>query len=276
MNRAILPTGTVNVPATWNELTPAQVLRAVHVLFTPASEADLQARLICVLLNLWKHPRRAWLFIRMAWLDIEQFRRLTHFLIHEQARLCVQKFPRLRVRWWRRPWYGPGDVLQGLTFTEWIDAEAALFRFRQTQDVQHLNRLVAVLYRPGRQAPDASTGDRRPPYAQHELAARTLLAGQLPLDVRRAILMYYDGCRQVYIEQFPEVFDGTADDDPEQAPRAPENPGPAYMRILRELAASPEKFDIIGRQSIGNILFDLSERVKHAAELADAKNDPQP
>ena len=261
------------VAGQWNELTPRQLLRVVHVLFRPLGQADLETRLVAILMQTYRlsRPRLAWQLIRMPLTELIECRPLVHFLLEQKAQLTRQLLPRVRARWWLRPWYGPGDYLQGLTFSEWIDAEAAVFRFRQTQRPEHLNQLVAVLYRPGRRQPDASTGDRRPVYAQHEVATRAQLAGQLPLDVRRAILLYYDSCRHFYIEQFPEVFSGGGEED---APAATEqNPAPAYLRILREMAGSPDKFDVMGRQPIGNILFDLAERIKQAEKATTPSHE---
>jgi hypothetical protein len=216
---------------------------------------------VCILMRLykWNSPRLTWRFIRMPLLDLSEFVQLTDFLIQEQAQLTKQLLPKIWPRY--RTWYGPGDLLEGLTFAEWIDAEAAVFSYRQTKKECYLNRLVAVLYRPGQQAPNPATGDRRPPYVQHELEARSEQAARLSIDVRRAILVYYDGCRQFYINNYPEVF-SVGDDDEPQADKTPTSPAPAYLRILRDLAGSPDRFEVMGQQPVGNIFFDLSERVK--------------
>lgn len=258
------------LPSTWNELSREQLLRAVHVLFKPATEPELQARLIPVLLELyrWHTPGRTWRFIKMPLLEVDEFRAHTNFLLQGQAQLTKQLLPTIRPL--LRTWYGPGDYLNGLTFAEWIEAESALFYYHLTKKEDFLNRLVAVLYRPGQtRKPNPVTGDRRPPYVQHEVAARAKLAGRLSMATRQAVLIYYDSCRQVIINNYPEAF--SAGDDDEQTQRAPASPAPAYLRILRELAGSPDKFEVMGQQPAGNIFFDLAERVKQAEALAKAR-----
>ncbi len=278
MNKAHFGARQLQLPATWNELSRRQVLHTAKVLFMPASESLLQARLICVLLQLRTNPRLAWQMIKMPLLDLEQFRQLTDFLIKAPANLTRQLLPTIRPNFWRAPWHGPGDRLAGLTFTEWIDAETAVYQYRQTNYLHHLNRLVAILYRPGKAAPDQA----RPPYVQHTLPQRTLEAAQLPLHVRQAILLYYDSCRRFYIDAYPEVFASEDEldlDDPLLAarpPAKPENPGPVYLRILRQLAGRPDRFTTMGQQPLNNIFFDLAERVKEAEALTEtnsAKHD---
>ena len=254
------------VASTWNELTTAQLLRVVHVLFQPATLEYLQSRLIPVLMQLWRRPRLAWQFQRMALLDVGEFIPLTEFLL-EPIALTKQLLPHVRRRPWCRRWYGPGDMLAGLTFTEWIDAEAALYVYRKNQADKFLNRLVAILYRPGRLLGASATGDRRQAYHQHEVEQRTLQAEQLPVDTRHAILLYYEGCRRQLIARHPEVFQVAEEAEQPATPKASENPAPAYLRILRELAQGAEKYEVIGQQPIGNIMYELTERIKQAAEL---------
>ncbi len=45
-------------------------------------------------------------------------------------------------------YYGPGDVLQNCTGFEYKEAHSAFKQFDKTQEVEHLDRLIAILYRP--------------------------------------------------------------------------------------------------------------------------------
>jgi hypothetical protein len=259
------------VAGKWNELNREQLLRIMAVLFSPATEPQLQAKLLPILLELrkWKNRRMLWQCYRMPLLDAADCTQLVEFLISHPVALTKQLLPSIRPTWYARPWYGPGDMLAGLTFAEWIDAETTLYQYRMSKKPQHLHRLVAILYRPGRREPHPSTGDRRLAYTTHQLDARTAEAAKLAPAVHQAILVYYDSCRQVLIQQHPDVFNDPDDDDadnPDRVAPPPQNPAPAYLRILRELANTPDRFEVIGQQPIGNILFDVASRIQQTNE----------
>ena len=267
MNKAVILKHHVPVAGTWNELNRTQLLRLMRVLLTPkASPEDVDTRLVSILLQLWKRPLLAGTMLRMPLLDVATLRLLTRAFLQQPVQLTRQLLPQVHTgpAAWRTAWHGPLDQLAGLTFEEWIAAEDAYFRHRQGQPGQ-LQRLVAVLYRPAANRPQPN-GDRREPFSQYSVEARALVLAELRDEHRQAILFFYDSCRSSIIARFSDLFPGKEfDDDPATKPV---NPTRNYLMLMRELAGSPDRFELIGQQPLSNIFFDLNERIAESHQAA--------
>lgn len=194
------------LPANWDELSRAQLLAIMPLLFRPLAPVALKAQLLRVLLAI---PAGLW-------------RQLTNFqvadLLHlvrwltEPSRLTRQRLPLLGPVYARLA--GPGDWLAGVSVWEFANAENYLRSWTETQKEAALNALVAVLYRPRRAfhwlrgLSPAFTGDHRQAFNGKTVAARAARVARLPLAQRQAVLLYYLGCRAALESAYPHLFSG--------------------------------------------------------------------
>lgn len=118
------------------------------------------------------------------------------------TRTPVKKFKGLR---------GPSDQLKNISIYEFAMCEKEMMDFAATQDPKHVDRLVAVLYRPISYVKLVKswfnhTDDLRSDYHDFELEARTLKAGKMPMYLKIAILAYFRSVREQFSTTFPEVY----------------------------------------------------------------------
>jgi hypothetical protein len=268
MNKAFINNQSVETAGKWNELTGEQLRRLMVVFLTPdATEEYVETRLVAILLQLWKRPQLAGVMLKMPLLEVATLRLLTRAFLQQPVELTKQLLPKLRPMGLGRTLYGPLDGLAGLSFEEWISCENHYFNFREHKKTVDLQRLVAVLYRHRRRSPLAN-GDQREDFNQHTVESRAQLLQQLPQTELQAVLFFYDSCRTHLVKRAPELFPGREWDD-EPAPVAT-NPTRNYMLMLRELAGSPDRFDVIGKQPVANVFFDLNQRILDANALQAA------
>lgn len=195
------------LPSNWSELTRRQLLRLVPLLFRPAtSEVEVHVLLLHQLLNL---PYVLWR--GLSNFQIADHLRLVRWLT-APSRLTKQLLPVLGPCWARLA--GPGDSLGGVQVWEFANAETQLRKWVDTQGEDHLNRLVAVLYRPRRwfwwlrKLSPAYSGDNRQAFNEKSVATRSQRVARLPLAQRQAVLLYYLGCRAALEQSYTHVFDG--------------------------------------------------------------------
>lgn len=107
-------------------------------------------------------------------------------------------------------YYGPSDKLFNVSFSEFIHTETNLSRFVRSKEVVHLNKLIAILYRPedptsNPGSPDYK-GDRRLPFNDHHINDLAEQISKLNHTVKMCIYLFYSGCQWWIQNQFPHVF----------------------------------------------------------------------
>lgn len=100
----------------------------------------------------------------------------------------------------RKIFYGPGDFLQGMVFSEYKDALAAAMKYMDTNDDYWLDRLAAILYRPKRKGlkrlklTTDFDGQTRVPYNQKLAEHNTGIMKGVNRGIKYMIMMYVMGC----------------------------------------------------------------------------------
>lgn len=106
--------------------------------------------------------------------------------------------------------YGPADKLFNITLSEFIHAETNLTRYLKSKEIEYLDRLIAILWRPQknpiRRISNHYNGDRRIPFNDHKFEKRAIRIHKLNHNTKMAILLFYQGCQAWYQKQFPHVF----------------------------------------------------------------------
>lgn len=131
------------------------------------------------------------------------------------SRLTVNLIPKFKVS--GTLYYGPANKLFNVTLSEFIHAETNLGRYEKTKETEHLDRVIAILYRPqdNKYDPDSPDykGDRRTPFNDHRFEERAGKIRRLNHNLKLCIYLFYQGCQWWYRQQFPHVFGRTAKTD---------------------------------------------------------------
>lgn len=107
--------------------------------------------------------------------------------------------------------FGPADDFENLRMKEFHAAEMAFYKLSEEQGIDYLNELIAILYRPAKKDYDLKRnvdGDVRICFNTNETEFFKYKIKRWPLNIKRAILMWYHGCRQQLEENYKPVFEG--------------------------------------------------------------------
>jgi hypothetical protein len=259
------------VPADWNELTRAQLLRLVPQLYGAFLDANEQRiQLLSILIGL---P----VLTLLGFTDVHlvQLLWLVDYLL-EGVGLTQQLLPWVQLPWrqdWRRRrWWGPLQSLRNLTFLEFVYADSYFVAYCQTKDEAWLHKLLAVLYRPQRRRyrPHAADygGDRRQDFNQYLVAGRAAKLAHLPAAEQLAILTWYRGCREQLEGRFHRVFTPSRE---EQAKTD------GWAHVLREISGGPfGTLEETSRQHLHTVLAKMEDDTRRAQELERQARENQP
>jgi len=152
--------------------------------------------------------------------------------------------------------YGPDDRMKNITAGEFAKAEHRYLSYVNTSDEKYLNEMIAVMYRPRRRFAwlhkflQQWDGESRVEYHDFHLARANDIAC-IPLKTRYAIMLWFEGCRNMSIERHPHVFghgDGGDDD------------GKGWAGIFQAISDKPMEIEQIAKLNFWTLLFDLEQK----------------
>lgn len=196
-------TYSVDVPATWNELTSEQLIRVAGLVFSGQQDIyRFRIELLRILMGLkWHH---------LLIIGGERLIDLFPFVkfIEDEIGLTQNKIDQLKLRGIR--FYGPIGDFSTLTGEEWTEADEAYIEYYQTQSESALNRMMSILFREREKGmwPGHSKwmNDYRTPFVEGTVKNRIPYMERVPLAVKLAVLLWWKGCRHEWEEVFERVF----------------------------------------------------------------------
>lgn len=183
-------------PAKWDELTKDQLLLLAATMGSKLIFKD--ARNILAIL-LYKVPVR--LVKHLNSLSLDDIGDTISFLFKKNTlnNWLIEAF---RHRLFK--YYGPKKQLSNITVDEYILTERCYEQFGNTKNAEYLDTLAAILYRPKRFS-DIDNDIRRQLTA-YGYIKRAKRFKSLPLRLKYAIYLNYEGCRNYIIENNKDVF----------------------------------------------------------------------
>lgn len=178
------------------------------------------------------------------------------------SHLTINLVPKFKVN--GITYYGPSSKLFNITLSEFIHAETNLSRYVKTKEIQYLDKLIAILYRPQdhKYDPDSPqfNGDRRAPFNDHRIDDRAKKISKLTHNLKICIFLFYTGCQWWYQQQFPHVFSSNG--------KKPGN-NLGFLNLVDSLTAGDvTKLDEVR----GSLLMDVMVHMERAAiELEEMK-----
>ncbi len=227
---------TYYLPSMWNELSKAQLLKIAEMSLQPIPLAEFLTKAFFAFLEFKVIKTRSVVIDSMehfyikhgkknvylvSALDISSISKTLEFLfkkiVHKKtatfiidSRLTNNLIPEIKVS--GKTFLGSSDGLTNLTFNEYIHSETSFYKFCKTKEEKHLNKLIAILYRPKNKkaTPDNIDykGDLRVSFNDFLTDRYARILNNLNPVTKNAIFLFYQGCRNFLLEKFPNVFSG--------------------------------------------------------------------
>lgn len=204
----LLPTFRIRkkIPENWGEVNRKQLIGWCKALLLAKDE--IQARILAAryMLGLpW------WLFFIVNKYQLAEITLELHWL--NQKPLTLNHLPELYIWKGVRQYklLGPADNFKNLKFGEFAVASIYFRAYHASQNPDHLDHLVAVIYRPvdrshGGRTVDKDALDKRVRFQGHLLSGRVRLVRKLSAEVKLAVLLYFGGCLSDLGKRYPELF----------------------------------------------------------------------
>ncbi len=209
-------TYSFQVPANWHELTAPQ-LKAIcqHLvqLSMPTTTDAQSYHLAKVAMLLATTLSAGKLSGSYAATEVAH-KLLPHLQYLKHNQLTKQLLPIIRVRkgFRLKRYHGPAENFSNLTMAEFEDCEYLIDVIRtaesDTDKDDALNLLCATLYREY----DKSPADERIAYVAAATKARAQFIAHADVTEKLCILLWYIGCRNSLVADYPMLFDGKGSD----------------------------------------------------------------
>ena len=192
---------TFNIARNWNELNDWQLKKIASELFSSHSN---ERKSFLLTFYLFASSNRLWSWVKLLILLLRvpssQLKTYASFLYKTDD---LTRFPK-KICSGFGFLYGPADRLSNITINEYAHADLFYYRWRKTKNVQDLNRLVSVLYRP--KAKEGHSSDKRRAFNGSELKFHARRAQKLSLKTKRVVAMAFQGSRTLIVTRYKHVF----------------------------------------------------------------------
>jgi hypothetical protein len=247
-----------NVAAEYNELTGKQLIALSEITGNdlPEDAAKLKALKVLLGFSLYRFSlipmdAKAAMIEHITW--VFEKNTLTTQLITSYKYLFGKKL------------YGPADAFDNLTMGEWNACEIYYDLLVQHEDEGALTNLVAVLYRRAKENYNTkldSDGDIRVEFNPNEISYHAKTVKRWPLNVKLAILFWYDGCRE-HLKSLYDLF-GSGGDGTEE---------PGMFELIRGLCGDRYgSFKEVEKINVHLVMRELELMKKEAAEIERQMN----
>lgn len=291
INDLTIDNHTFKAPKSWDDLNRRSLLSCYHIIMQETGSLFLPAELVPAkrmlllqhLCNISEGQFDTWQADRVAAHGEEDGTTLFFFELSECLRFSDGLFDidedeegivryQLSLSRTKCPWpkimlskkhgrkkylYAPEDGLANASIYEMSMLFSTFENYLAEQNEDDLDRLIAILYRPGKPETKANKrsgyqGDRRLPLLHHEatIDKRMRKVSKLEPLVKQVIVFWFASCRQIIINQFPNLFD---------SPQESSGPDPfGWGGVLLALADGLHNLDNIAQQKYSNALVYLT------------------
>lgn len=193
-------TRTIVLPGEWEEVNSKQLKRLAVLLHSGLENDEAQQRALQILSG------KSLLRFLLLPLDLRHRAQPYAKWVFGGTDLTIQLLPKYK------KFYGPDSDFGNLSMVEFHYAETAYCELVETKDEAHLVALIAVLYREGKRGYDYkrdADGDCRKEFSHGLFEYGKKEIAKWPKDVKLAILLWYDGCRQSLVKGYPAIYPKT-------------------------------------------------------------------
>lgn len=237
------------VPQKWDDLSEWQVRMIGKFLFTNRNvqtEKVFMKRIMVVIL-LIDHPslkiisKAVFLLSQISLVQLESY---SDFIFDKAQYLT--RFPnKIKVGRWpfRKTLYGPSSRLANVSIEELNYADTFYYRWMTEDKEVELHRLAAILYRPKSKKP--LPYDVRTEFSSLLLEGNADVSDRIPLHIKFMIAHAYQGCREIMINRYKNVF-------PRKKPVEGETPKPTKKKTYQPFSRIIDTMAMDEVQVFGN------------------------
>lgn len=232
----------------WNDLEKKQLFSLMKVLHSEdINPVQLQLRIWKIISSL-----KWYQFFSLPHHFILNTLHLTDF-VFKKNRLTSLPFHRFKKK------AAPAANFDNLKMKEFVFSEQYHKLFNETEDINYLNKLIAVLFRPENKT-HRSGDDRREALNENEIPMRAKEIAQWPKAVKWTILTWYSACKKALVEENKEVFSGAGSEGGSDES--------SMLSIMRTIAKDGTygDFDKVEDLYVKTMMLELRERVKEGKE----------
>lgn len=262
------------IPTEWNELSQQQLLQVMECFFMrqyTGEQALLKLLKILCNMNFWQFfntpvtsckKRTGLLRSKQEVTGMEEYLYLTSFLFNERTGLTKQLLPVYDNL------YGPESNFDNLQMKELVLCDALFMQWSEDKEnISLLDDFVSLLYRPLRKSASYfkiydieknPEGDVREPFNQNLSAWRAKnIISHWPINVKLAIVYWYDACRWELVDQNEEVFGSDSGGDVSKYGLAAVMLSVAEGNALGDLTSVENHY-------VKTVLMQIDERIRKA------------
>lgn len=204
----------IALASSWKELTAKQLLYiATHwktwqfILMKNDSMQKARAKLFAILILNKTEKEIKTILHYLSFVDYEEqginLLELTNFVFQKNE--CTHNlFPKLKIGFFKSI-YGPADKLANCSINEFSFAIKYYNIYNKTQDENHLDLLIASLYRSSKKNWEV-TGDIREDFNPFTAERHIKQISKLSYAHKQAIYLFFHGCLESISLAFPNVF----------------------------------------------------------------------
>lgn len=202
-----LKSTTFNLPQAWDDVPAAIFPNLASLYLATESKMDKYDKTVRVFILLTADH---WPVIKQ--LTDEELFGLLPLVNWVFDKLDLKKNLQPAIKIGEQEFIGPMDGMSNLRFGEWCVADTYLQAYAETEEIQFLHKLAAVLYRPAGNGPGATPGspeyrgDRREKFNDQLVDDRAKLMAKLHLPILQGIFVFFSSCRKLITSQYPKVF----------------------------------------------------------------------
>ena len=277
MNTVKFQNDTYSLPECWDEITTSQIETLAELVQKGITENELLFRfaLYCMGMRLaWRYSVTVdgveCFYIRHGITRIYlvspvQMAVVTNsmkWMVEDnQIRPSITKNPYHELYFSRyRRLIGPANLLTNILTSEWILAETEKAEWINKKNDYHLNRLLAVLWRPtAKNLPD---GDNRAPFRQETFEQRAIQMARVKPCKKQVMLWFYQSCIDYLAEKFKDVF---SEGEPSDKPLFDN-----FMQLVTDLAKDDlTKIPKVYKAPLYEMLYTLQSIVEKAEKAKE-------
>lgn len=193
----------LNAPSSWNELNSTHLLTWSRICL---QTVPLQTAKYLAVAGIYQIPTEI-----LESLKEPHLLQISHTLAFLFNKNRLSKWLIKSFKYQTKRYYGPDDHLANLSIFEYRCTELCYQSYLKNQDRKSLILLTATLYRPKRKG--TIYDDIREDLSDYEVNRRVKRFKKLHPEILHAILINYEGCRNLLMHQYAEVFSTKTRDD---------------------------------------------------------------
>lgn len=260
MNQVQIDNINRSLPSTWNELTREQLLYVSGLFASKLSLVEFRVKALFEFLTV---KRR--LLKRIAPEDAYALCESLDFL-NKEVNLTKNLLPVINAG--LKKYYGPADSMVYCTFGEFTLACSALDDYQKTGEEEHLDQLVAILYRPQKcfwfiRKYFTDNQDPRAKFMNRMLKIRAGKIGLVDHRVKYSVYLFFNGVLNSLPALYPYVYKQKDETDSQDAGWA------SLIISLADGKTDDKSLETVMNSNLYNVFIGLNKKAREYHEYLD-------